>query len=235
MRKPKAIVFDLGDTLIRSESFNPIDGVRGLLKYGDNPNNVPPEQIQEFATQVLKDLGELEKSKLLQLDNRSFTRLIYGVHGITFDKSPEELDLIFIDHAEKVSLIDGVKYFLEFLKSKNIRMAILSNTGISEQALRVRLKRYEIEDYFEFFIGSTDYCIRKPDRRIFDLALAKLKLSSDDVWYIGNKFEYDVMGAYNASMFPVWFNENGKKKTAEIECLEVSQYSELKDIVDELL
>jgi putative hydrolase of the HAD superfamily len=46
---------------------------------------------------------------------------------------------------------------------------------------------------------------RKPNRRIFDLALEKAGLQAADVWYIGDQYECDIVGSRNAGMFPVWY------------------------------
>ena len=233
LKKPKAILFDLGDTLLRSNYFKPIRGVKELLKIANNPRNISADEIQSYAEQVLKDLAENGESKLLQLDNKSFTNFLYGIHDITFDKTPEELDLIFLDGAESVSLIDGVTELLDYLKDSGVRLAILSNTGFSESAHRTQLNRRGIEEYFEFFIATSDYCIRKPDKRIFDLALSRLHLTPEEVWYVGNKFEYDIVGANDANMFPIWLNEKQKEIETGIEHLSVKSHDELLTILKE--
>ena len=46
---------------------------------------------------------------------------------------------------------------------------------------------------------------RKPNRRIFELALEKAGLPASEVWYIGDQYACDVVGARNAGIFPVWY------------------------------
>lgn len=46
---------------------------------------------------------------------------------------------------------------------------------------------------------------RKPNKRIFDLALEKAGLSAEDVWYIGDQYEADIVGAGNAGLHSVWY------------------------------
>ena len=60
-------------------------------------------------------------------------------------------------------------------------------------------------NHFEFIIATSEYMFRKPNRRIFDLALEKANLQADEVWYIGDDYECDVVGARNAGIFPVWY------------------------------
>ena len=49
------------------------------------------------------------------------------------------------------------------------------------------------------------YMFRKPNRRIFDLALEKAGLNPEEVWYIGDDYECDVKGDLNAGLFLVWY------------------------------
>ncbi|MFW6281771.1 MAG: HAD family hydrolase [bacterium] len=94
------------------------------------------------------------------------------------------------------------------MDNKDIRKGILSNSSFSEEALWRELKDFDIDDKFEFLISTSEYCLRKPDKRIFDLALTKFDLNADEVWYVGNSFKYDVIGANNANIQPIWYNVN---------------------------
>ena len=46
---------------------------------------------------------------------------------------------------------------------------------------------------------------RKPNKHIFELALEKAGLTSDEVWYVGDNYECDIVGAMGAGIFPVWY------------------------------
>ncbi len=48
-----------------------------------------------------------------------------------------------------------------------------------------RINRLLPKNNFEFIITSSNYIFRKPNKRIFDLALEKAGLQPDEVWYIG--------------------------------------------------
>lgn len=227
MKKPKAIVFDYGGTLLQSDYFEPIKGSMALLKYANNPLGVSAETIQSYADGILNDIGVNEGPLLFQIDSKALTRLIYEAHQVSFDLSYQELDCIFLDNAEGVSEIEGLKALLDYLKGMDIRLAVLSNTGFCEESHRYQLRKFGLEDYFEFFIATSDYLIRKPDKRIFDVALAKLDLPCEEVWYVGNKLEYDVMGAYNAALYPVWFNPFNEKPHNDVDHLNISHYDDL--------
>lgn len=232
MNKPKAIVFDYGGTLVDSLSFDPLRGTEAVMEYARNPFNITPEQVQKYAEQVIQDMGGYDPSNVQQLDGVALNRLIHDVHGLEFDMNECELDAIFLDVAEETKLMTGLIPFLDYLKRQGIRLAVLSNTGFREGSHRQQLRKYGIEHYFEFFLATSDYLVRKPDKRIFDVALMKLGLTSEDVWYVGNKFEYDVQGAFNAGLYPVWINVAEKQVACDKEFLDVKSYHDLLDVLE---
>lgn len=232
MHKPKAIVFDYGGTLVSEKYFDPLNGTREVLKFANNPRNIPAEIVQSYADKLIDELGAFTSTSLMQLDGRALNRLIHSVHGITFEKSYDELDLIFLDAAEGTALMEGIVKLLDYLTDQGIRLGVLSNTGFMESSHRFQLRKYGIEKYFEFFIATSEYLVRKPDKRIFDVALAKLELEPEDVWYVGNMYEFDVQGAYNAGIYPIWINTENKLIKSDINYLNVNSYIDLYDILN---
>ncbi len=63
----------------------------------------------------------------------------------------------------------------------------------------------KVQNTFEFIITSNNFMFRKPNKRIFYLALGKAELQPDEVWYIGDQYECDVKGSLNAGLLPVWY------------------------------
>ena len=64
--------------------------------------------------------------------------------------------------------------------------------------MKERFDRLLPNNHFEFIISSSDYMIRKPDKRLFEIALLKSGLTADKVWYCGDSIYCDVNGAHNA-------------------------------------
>lgn len=105
----------------------------------------------------------------------------------------------------KLQLYPGVKEIMEHLKL-HYRLAAVSD-GQSAWALP-ELRRCQLEQYFSQVIISGDLGFRKPDKRIFDLALDALKLSPQEVIFVGNDMYRDIYGAHNAGMRTVFFKSN---------------------------
>lgn len=210
MIKPKMIMFDYGQTLVNEVAFDGVKGTEAVLKYAvKNKYNKTAEEVQNFANQLNKEIGRFdpEKRHLFQYEipNYMFTRYLYESLGIEIYLSQEEIDSIFWDAAAPGSPTNGINEFLTFLKNQDIRTAVISNISYSGNAVIKRINDCIPNNDFEFIIATSEYLYRKPNRHIFELALEKAELTSDEVWYVGDQYECDIVGAKNSGIFPVWY------------------------------
>ena len=58
--------------------------------------------------------------------------------------------------------------------------------------------------------------------------MEKAELLPEDVWYIGDNYQCDVVGARNAGIFPVWYIGATSNPQGEDDVLTVSHWVELK-------
>lgn len=227
MKKPKAILFDMGDTLIHQYGSDFMKGTRKLMTFANNPNNVSAQVVQDRATNFTKELSTLQEQHHHDYSCRSFQKYLFESFGLEMKISPDEQEIIFNRTAFDREVVKDLDVLLDLLKKQEIRVAILSNTTFSENTLRDELSLYNLQHTFEFVMATSEYTIRKPDKRIFEVALTKLNLNKEDVWYVGNSFKYDVIGANNAGIYPIWFNHEQKEPLTACSYTEIKNYQEL--------
>lgn len=85
------------------------------------------------------------------------------------------------------------------LARRGYRLGLVSNTTSRSEGFAV-LESQGLLPYFDTLILSTVCGIRKPDPAIFALALSELGLSPDQVAYVGDRPERDVLGARRAGI-----------------------------------
>ncbi len=210
MELPKMILFDYGQTLIAEQKFDGIKGTEAVLQYATrNKYHLSAEQVQARANEINEEFGRFhpEKRHLFQIEipNTMFTPYLYESQGIEIALSNSEIDAVFWNAAAPGEPTEGIKEFLEYLKEEGIRTGVISNISYAPSVVAERINRLLPENAFEFIITSSNYIFRKPNKRIFDLALEKAQLHPNEVWYIGDSYECDVKGALNAGLFPVWY------------------------------
>ena len=210
MKIPKMVLFDYGQTLIEEQKFDGVKGTEAVLHYAiRNKYHLSAEQVQAKADEINREFGRFdsEKRHLLQIEipNAMFTPYLYESQGIEIALSNSEIDTVFWNAAAPGVPTEGIEDFLEYLKNKGIRTGVVSNISYAPSVVAERINRLLPKNNFEFIITSSNYIFRKPNKRIFDLALEKAGLQPDEVWYIGDQYECDVKGALNAGLQPVWY------------------------------
>ncbi len=115
----------------------------------------------------------------------------------------------------KLSLYDGVRHVLDELK-QTYRIAAVSDG--QQLWAEPELRRAGLGDDFEFVIVSGKYGYRKPDIRMYQKALKKMRLNPTEVIFVGNDMYRDIYGAHEAGMKTVFFKSNqGDHKSYGVE------------------
>jgi putative hydrolase of the HAD superfamily len=233
MRRPLGVLFDFGDTVLRGES-NLVAGNRRLLELSENALNLTGEDIQLVADKINKELQGFRDESMIEIGLQSFQRLLFETLGISFNISYSELEREFWQAAVKYTPTDGIFDVLDKLEDYRIKTGILSNSAWTGAVMEGELARHNLAHRFSFLISSADYVFRKPHRRIFEVAVRKMNLKPEDIWFVGDQLEYDVKGAIDYGLYPVWYNPRNEPGRMDYEYLEVRDWYEFRDKLESL-
>lgn len=128
----------------------------------------------------------------------------------------------------KGHLMPGAIELLEYLRPK-YNMYILSN-GFKELQSR-KMQTAGIDGYFDALILSEDIGVNKPDRRLYDHAIAHTASKLEESLMIGDMFDTDIVGAANAGMDSIYYNPKRKSGHPFAPTYEVAHLLEIKDIL----
>jgi putative hydrolase of the HAD superfamily len=93
------------------------------------------------------------------------------------------------------------------LLSKQYSLALITNGTPNLQYDKI--DSAGIRGYFSHIIVAGELGYGKPDRRIFEYMLSRLKVEVNEVWMVGNNLAKDIAGAQALGMKAVWVNRNG--------------------------
>jgi putative hydrolase of the HAD superfamily len=85
----------------------------------------------------------------------------------------------------------------------------------------------QLDKFFDIVIISDEVGVKKPDKRIFDIALQRLNVTPEKALYVGDNIVNDIMGCQNASIRGIWFNPKRSKN-----CTDVSPMFEIADLAE---
>ncbi len=93
-------------------------------------------------------------------------------------------------------VIDG----LSRLRQSGLIVGVISNMNSGSQEL---CDDMGLTGHVEVAVTSGETGVEKPDKRIFEAALTKARVSAEEAIFVGDQIESDIHGAENAGLTPV--------------------------------
>jgi HAD superfamily hydrolase (TIGR01549 family) len=234
MRRPKGIIFDLGNTVLNEDQFDPLLGTAKLLEFAVNNHNLAPIQIQALADEINIGIRKVRMDQMIEFNVQNFHRLLYETLGIELKIGYPQAEREFYNASEKFSPTQGIYEVLNFLMRHKIKAGIISNWNFSSCLLEQELRRHKLLQFFSIVIASSDYGFTKPSPRIFNVAVKKMKFEPSEIWFAGDTLDRDIKGALDSGLYPVWYNPKGQPNTFGYDCLEIRRWQELIEKLKEL-
>jgi phosphoserine phosphatase len=138
----------------------------------------------------------------------------------------ELAEFFVIDRSRRHVVFAETERVLHELK-KNFRLALITNGAPDIQGAKI--DGSNLASFFETIIISGDHGFGKPDRRIFQLALERLKVAAHEAVMIGDSLNRDVAGARDAGIRTVWINRYNRTLT-DSHPIPDFQLSDLRDL-----
>jgi HAD superfamily hydrolase (TIGR01549 family) len=212
------ILFDLGSTLLYSrDPWQPIfqaaeiELMRILTIAGMPVDHRPLKSGKEgFLTAYYADRGDgaIEKTALTFLKE---ILLINGYPHFSDQVLRDALDAMYHVTQQNWYLETDAVHVLNYLTSKTYRLGMVSNTSDDQNAQQL-IDKFHLRSYFEKIITSAACGIRKPDPRIFQLALDHFQAPPAQVMMVGDTLDADILGANQAGLYSVWITRRAEHR-----------------------
>lgn len=206
-----ALFAHVGLTFLESEVANAVQQVQNQVDPNDHRKTHPQTRrdIINHYFRILKQLGFRERSW-------AFGNRMYDAYA----------DL-------PTSLYDDARPLLQQLQARDIKMGVISNHATTARPL--------IEKHLADFISpkniviSQEIGVHKPARGIFAFSLRKMKLSSENVVFVGNSLPVDAIAAVEQGGFQLglWLDREDDGRPSSLP-LRVHRITGLEQVLDYL-
>ena len=105
-----------------------------------------------------------------------------------------------------MELMPGCHETLTRLKDMGLYLAAVSNAD--EDQLRPLVENGKLHQWLTHWTSSEAAQSCKPDRRFYEIALKKSGLTADQVMFVGDSLEQDILGAHGVGMTTVLITED---------------------------
>ena len=180
-----AVILDLDGTLV-TFTFD-VRGTREIIIAEIKGRGFDTTGLdQTTPTQRILDTAKGQVPPRMEPEYAEFKKSVYSI-----------LDKFELVGAQSTSPLPGAVDAVRNLKSKGIRMAILTNSG--RKAASESLRKAGLEGFFEFVLTRDDTETMKPRPEGLVRASSILAVPADSVYYVGDS-PYDIIAAKQAGV-----------------------------------
>lgn len=236
----RAILFDLGNTLIR-----------------------PIHPWEEVTPQAIADLGAALQAHLPELDSHLFARRFQHALSHYYGSRDNALREPGMDTVLQTALetpcpppeirhqalrafyrrtqanwtpVKNVHATLDALRQQGLRLAVLSNAA-DDADVQTLVQQAGLRSFMDFVLTSAVCGWRKPHPQAFQLALKHWPFPPAEVLMVGDRLEADIRGANLAGLPSVWVTgwaENTRPDPAAHPDYQIEQLSQLPELLAQM-
>lgn len=208
MDQIKAVLFDLGETLLSFGKFSKtrliLQGARSSYDYLKNQE----QPVGSFAGYFLRYLVRLRVRYFLaefrgkDFDSLALLQRIGRREGI--DLPREQWEEVIWRWYEPLSVLAEIEpdlhKTLAHLKGAGLKLGIVSNTFVSRVSLDRQLEGLGLLDFFPMRLYSYELAMRKPDPRLFRIASEQIGEAPPHILFVGDRIDMDIRPALDCGM-----------------------------------
>jgi HAD superfamily hydrolase (TIGR01662 family) len=210
VRRPRAVLFDLDDTLFDHARATRV--ALGTLREADpalsrwSIDELDRRHrivLETWHQEVLAGRASIDQARLAR-----FAELVSQAGGDGAQSRAAALASRYRSLYEVAwYTVAGARALLEALAGQGLRVAIVTNNVRREQQLK--LARCGLTSLVEALVTSEEVGVQKPDPKIFQTALDRVGVAAPDAAMVGDAWATDIEGARRAGVRPVWLNRFG--------------------------
>lgn len=210
-KKIKAILFDLGETLLNFGRLPHTRIFREGARLSYNYLKCCGQPVGNFEYYcwrhmiVLRTWHLISNIRRKDFDSSALLRAMGMKKGIRLDgRQWRHYAWLWYEPLNKVSTTDSkIKETLAALKELGLKLGVLSNTFVSAHSLEKHLEQVGILDFFPVRLYSYQFDFRKPDVRIFKVAAERIGEAAENIMYVGDRIGNDIKPALKLGMHAV--------------------------------
>ena len=235
----RAVAFDVNGTLVRILTDDGMEQIfRSIAHFLTYQGiDLHRHQVRDLYFEHMKEQQQASPEEHPEFDAVGIWRSILQAHLTEFTRAlpAEKLEQMPLFLAEmyrgisrcRLRLYPHVREVLDVLRE---RYPLAAVTDAQSAYARAELHKVGLLDYFDPIVVSGDHGYRKPDRRLFQLALDRMGVAAEHALYVGNDMHRDIFGAQEAGMTTVMV-ESDQGADVYLDCVPDYTITDLRDLL----
>ncbi|TNV68318.1 HAD family hydrolase [Trichococcus shcherbakoviae] len=207
----KTFIFDVDDTL-----YDQLEPFRRAFQkhFSQFENEVKIEELYKLSRKYSDEAFETTGYEITNMRKMHIYRISKAFEELGIRISDEEALQFQLDYEafqNEIKLIEEIPQIFELLLQRGAKIGIITN-GANDNQLR-KIKQLGLEKWIapENMLISEGAGVSKPSKEIFEAMERRMGFAKNDVYYIGDNFDNDVIGATAAGWKTIWVNFRNHK------------------------
>jgi HAD superfamily hydrolase (TIGR01549 family) len=213
----KAVVFDMGDTLILTDRWDYDKCLMRLFQSLQNDKVVVSTPFNDFKHVYFEVRNQMYLEHEPTLREVDFSQRIASTlkrldHELSIE-SPvltRAIEAFINAFIEDLRIDDYTPSLLTELK-KDYKLGMVSNFAYAP-GIRKMLQHFNLTRFFDSIVVSGELGLRKPHPKIFEEILKKLKVKAAEAVFVGDSLKADIYGAKRMGFNTVLVENAGLRK-----------------------
>jgi putative hydrolase of the HAD superfamily len=216
---PKAILFDLDDTLI--SAYNRPDLAWHAIAH-EFTVDLHPHKPAEIAAAInlsadvfWADPERHRVGRLELLDARAtiiadaFEAMATAGYTPPGETVVQRMAARYNAYREaQMHLFDGAHHVVDTFRAKGVRLALITNGAAAPQ--RAKVVRFDLTHRFHHIQIEGEHGFGKPEERAYRHALAALGVDASETWMVGDNLEWEVVAPQRLGIHAIWHDVVGE-------------------------
>jgi putative hydrolase of the HAD superfamily len=235
----RAVAFDVNGTLVRILTDDGMEQIfRSIAHFLTYQGiDLHRHQVRDLYFAHMKEQQQASPEEHPEFDAVGIWRSIIQEHQTAFTRALpagklEQMPLFLAEMYRGISrcrlrLCPHVREVLDVLRERYLLAVV---TDAQSAYARAELHKVGLLDYFDPIVVSGDHGYRKPERRLFQLALDQMGVAAEHALYVGNDMHRDIFGAQQAGMTTVMV-ESDQGAHVHLDCVPDYTITDLRDLL----
>ena len=218
MKLPRAILFDLDDTILIAFGPSQSQWQRTIASFADRLGPIEAKliaaAIQTASTELWADPARHKywRHRIIAARRRivasAFAALAEAGHPIP----PEGVGDAMADaynalHDEELSMFPDAHETLDRLKGVGVKLALITNGAAAPQ--RAKVVRFALEHRFDHIQIEGEHGFGKPEERAYTHAMEVLGVGPRETWMVGDNPEWEIVAPQRLGIHAIWHDGYG--------------------------
>ena len=215
---PRAILFDLDDTLISAYRQPELAWIAIAGEFAADLGGLAPASVATAvaaaAEEFWSDEDRHRRGRLNLLDARrdvvldGFSRLVRDGATVPDATVATRMAARYNSYREEqMYLFPHAHEVVDTLRDAGVKLALITNGAAGPQ--RAKVERFELTHRFHHIQIEGEHGFGKPEERAYRHALSVLGVEAHETWMVGDNLEWEIMAPQRLGIHGIWHDSLG--------------------------